>query len=175
MTGHGKRQTRFIAVLVAAVGLVGACSVSGTSSGSESSSAATAEIVTPSATMPIPSASVTGSPSVGPEAIELTEDDRGQTVAVKVGTMITVVLHSTYWSPATTSAAAIVAPAAAPTVVPASPGTCLPGIGCGIVTSTFVASAPGVAVLTASRTVCGEALNCKDSDKLWTVDLHVTT
>lgn len=173
MTDHGKRQTRLIAVLVAAVGLVGGCAGSGSSTGSEPNSTATAAIANPSAAMPTPP-SITASPSIGPEAIGLTEDSRGHTVAVKVGTVITVVLHSTYWSPATTSAAAIVAPVAAPTVSPAPPGTCLPGIGCGTVTSTFVASAAGEAVLTASRTVCGEALNCKDADKLWTVDLHVT-
>ncbi len=174
MTGHGKRQARFIVVLVATVGLVGGCTAGGSSTGSEPNPTATPGIVTPSAAVPTPAPSVAASPSTGPESIELTEDSRGETVAVKVGTTIRVVLHSTYWSPATSSAPAIVAPTADPTVSPAPPGTCLPGIGCGTVTSTFAASAPGDAVLTASRTVCGEALNCKPADRLWTVSLRVT-
>jgi hypothetical protein len=174
VTGNGKRKARFIAVLVAAVGLVGGCTAGGSSAASEPNPTAPSTIVTPSAAVPTPAASVAASPSTGPESTELTEDNRGETVAVKVGATVRVVLHSTYWSPATSSAPAIVAPTAAPTVSPAPPGTCLPGIGCGTVTSTFVASAPGDAVLTASRTVCGEALNCKPADRLWTVDLRVT-
>ena len=175
MTGHGRRQTRLIGVLVATVGLVGGCTGGGSPNGTEPSSTTTAAIVTPSAAVPTPQASVTASPSIGPEGIELTEDSQGHTVPAKVGTMITVVLHSTYWSPAITSAAAVVAPVGAPTISPAPAGTCLPGIGCGTVTSTFLATAPGEAVLSASRTVCGEARNCNDSDRLWTVDVHVTT
>ena len=175
MTGHGRRQTRFIAALVATMGLVGGCAGGGSPTGSEPNAIATAAIVTASAAESTPASSVAAGPSIGREGVELTEASRGQTVAVTVGTKITVVLHSTYWSPATTSAAAIVAPVATSTVAPASPGTCLPGIGCGTVTTMFVARSTGDATLTASRTVCGEARQCQDVDKLWLVDLHVTS
>jgi hypothetical protein len=163
-----RRPVRVIAVLVAAVGLVGGCAVGGTPTASDRATFGTAA---PSVAGTSPAASVNASPSLEGQGTVLTEDDRGRTVAIKVGGTVTVILHSTYWSPASTSNAAIVAPVAAATV---SPGTCLPGIGCGTVTSTFVTTASGDAVLSASRTVCGEALNCKDADKSWTVDLKVT-
>jgi hypothetical protein len=166
-----RRPVRLIAVVVAAVGLVGGCAVGGTPTASVRATVGTA---TPSVTGSAPVESVGASPSVEGQGTVVTEDDRGRTVRVGIGDTITVILHSTYWSPASTSNGAIVAPAAAATVAPASPGTCLPGIGCGTVTSTFVAKASGHAVLSASRTVCGEALNCKDADKSWTVDLTVT-
>ena len=49
MTDRRKRQTRFIAVLVAAVGLVGGCAGTGSRIGSEPSSSAAAATVTASA------------------------------------------------------------------------------------------------------------------------------
>lgn len=103
----------------------------------------------------------------------MTETDRGSVVTVAVGTTISVVLHSTYWSAPASSNQRIVGPAGPATVTPASPGTCLPGIGCGTVTSIFVARAIGDAVLTAGRTVCGEALNCSGADKSWNVVIQV--
>jgi hypothetical protein len=168
---HDRRPVRLIAVLVAAVGLVGGCAVGGAPTSSDRASLGTPA---PSVAGATPIASIDASPSLDGQGTVLTEDDKGHIVVVKVGDAITVVLHSTYWSPASTSNAAIVAPVAAATVAPASPGTCLPGIGCGTVTSTFVAMASGEAALSASRTVCGEARNCQDVDKSWTVDLKVT-
>ncbi len=174
MAGHGTRTTRFIAVLVTAVGLVGGCT--GGASPGESVPGSIASSTGPaSVDAPSPAESIPARPSNAPHGTFLGEDDRGHSVVVKVGDTITVVLHSTYWSPAATSDAAVVALVSAPTVSPASPGTCLPGIGCGTVTSTFIATAPGDAQLSASRTVCGEALNCKDADRSWTVDVHVTS
>jgi hypothetical protein len=166
-----RRPVGLIAAIVAAVGLVGACAGAGSPSAAQQ---ATTGSAVPSIAAATPVASIRAGPSLDGQGLVLTEDDQGRTVAVNVGATITVVLHSTYWSPASTSSAAIVGPLAPPTVAPASPGTCLPGIGCGTVTSTFVARAPGDAVLTATRTVCGEALNCKDADKLWSVDLRVS-
>jgi hypothetical protein len=164
------RLVGLAAVLVAVASLVGGCAdrAVGTAPGGGSLGTAT-----PSTAGATAVASIVASPSIEPEGVELTEADRGRVVSVDVGTAITVVLHSTYWSPATTSDTAVVDPTGDATVTPASPGTCLPGIGCGTVTSVFVARASGEAVLTAGRTVCGEALNCKDTDKTWTVDIHV--
>jgi hypothetical protein len=106
--------------------------------------------------------------------VALTEGDRGRVVTVAVGTTVSVVLHSTYWSPAMSSDQRVLAPSGAPAVVPASPGTCLPGVGCGTVTSTFVARADGEARLTAGRTTCGEARACSSPDATWEVVIQVT-
>ncbi len=169
MRADDRRPGWLIAVFVAAVSLVG-CGGAGAPTASDRAMTDTAA---PTVTSASPAASSSASPTIEPQGVVLTEDDRGHIVTVDVGATITIVLHSTYWSPATTSTAAIVGPLTAGTVVPASPGTCLPGIGCGTVTTAFVAKAPGAATLSASRTVCGEALQCKDADRSWMVDVVV--
>jgi hypothetical protein len=126
---------------------------------------------------PTPPASAGPSGGAGPSdeagTVELTEDDHGQVVTMPVGTTVRVVLHSTYWSAAMSSNQAILAPVGTPAVSPAPPGTCLPGVGCGTVTSIFVARAAGQAGLTAGRTVCGEARACSGDDGHWFVVVKV--
>jgi hypothetical protein len=164
---------RLVAVLVTVASLAVGCSGGGSaSSGSPPSQAP------PSAALPAPSPSViVASPSVRPSGsaatIELTDADRGTVVVLAVGETVSVVLHSTYWSAATSSDESVLASVGAPAVSPDPPGTCLPGIGCGTVTSVFVAHAVGRAVVSAGRTVCGEARSCSSPDSAWEAVIQV--
>ncbi|MFF2080109.1 hypothetical protein ACFVXG_35780 [Kitasatospora sp. NPDC058162] len=107
-----------------------------------------------------------------PAAVTADEKADHTTVKVAVGATVSVELHATYWSPATSSAPEVLSPAGAPTTVP-SP-SCRPGGGCGTVTTSFTARTAGTAHLTASRTVCGEALNCSPDQRSYDVTIEVT-
>jgi hypothetical protein len=111
-------------------------------------------------------------PTTTPAAVSADEHANHTTLKVAVGTTISVDLHSTYWSAATSSAPDIVAPAGSPATSP-SP-SCRPGGGCGTVTTTFTARTPGTAHLAASRTICGEALNCGPDQRTYDVTIEVT-
>ncbi len=116
---------------------------------------------------------ITPAPSPAATKVTIDEAANGQTVTVHVGTLVTLELHSTYWQVDGTSNAAVLAPASAPTVAPASPGTCVPGGGCGTVVAVFHAIAPGRATVTAARTTCGEALLCTGSAGAFNVTVVV--
>lgn len=91
--------------------------------------------------------------------VTVTFGDKGSTVYLHTGETLRVVLDSTYWSMHPSSNADVLPARGAVTVVPRLRG-CVPGQGCGTVTATFRASAPGSATLSASRVSCGEALRC---------------
>ncbi|MER7580226.1 hypothetical protein [Kitasatospora sp. NPDC097691] len=128
-----------------------------------------------------PSATAGGQGSTGsaattpavPSPAALTADEHadGATLKAAVGTTVTLALHSTYWSAATSSAPDVVAPTGTPTTAP-SP-SCRPGGGCGTVTTTFTAHAPGTARLTATRTSCGEARECPPDQRTYEVTVEV--
>ncbi|MFD5463707.1 hypothetical protein ACFWIQ_12940 [Kitasatospora sp. NPDC127059] len=107
-----------------------------------------------------------------PAAVTADEHANHTTVKVAVGATVSVVLQGTYWSAAASSAPGVVSPAGAPTTAP-SP-SCRPGGGCGTVTTSFAARAAGTAHLTASRTACGEALNCSPDQRSYDVTIEVT-
>ncbi|MEV7770030.1 hypothetical protein [Kitasatospora sp. NPDC086791] len=119
----------------------------------------------PSATAPAP-----GAPS--PAAVTVDEHADRTTVKVAVGTTVTLALHSTYWSAATSSTPDVATPDGTPTTVP-SP-SCRPGGGCGTVSTSFTAHAPGTARLTATRTTCGEARECPPEQRSYQVTVEVT-
>ena len=56
--------------------------------------------------------------------------------------------------------------------VRASTSGCVPGQGCGTVTTHYVARSLGLIHLRATRTSCGEALRCAPSAGLWTVTIR---
>ncbi|MBV6696817.1 protease inhibitor I42 family protein [Kitasatospora aureofaciens] len=107
-----------------------------------------------------------------PAGVVLDEHANQTTLKVVAGSTIEVDLHSTYWPAPTSSAPDTVAPNGAPTTAP-SP-SCRPGGGCGTVTTHFTARTPGTAHLTATRTTCGEALNCPPDQRTYDVTVEVT-
>jgi hypothetical protein len=82
----------------------------------------------------------------------------GDTIAVRQGQRLRVVLHSTYWEFKPTSHPAVLHLVAPPQVAPKS--GCVPGQGCGTVTAVYVARHAGTATVQAERTSCGEAMGC---------------
>lgn len=109
--------------------------------------------------------------SPAPE-VSVTEADNGRTIAIQRGGIVTLVLHSTYWTVTGTSNVAILAPLSAPSVVPVLQG-CVPGQGCGMVTVRYRAVTPGSTVLSAGRTTCGEARVCSAAQQSYRVVVNV--
>ena len=102
--------------------------------------------------LPVQSAAPAGSP--------VTESDNGRSMVVRVGSNVTLVLHNTYWQISKSSDPAVLALVSGPDYSGAGSISCVPGTGCGTVTTVFGAVAPGQATVTASRTSCGEVLAC---------------
>lgn len=107
------------------------------------------------------------------EPVVLDEHANGKVVHVRVGTTIELLLHSSYWRIHRSTRPAILAPQGQPTQLPVTP-TCAPGIGCNPVREMFLARAPGTAVLSASRTTCGEALRCGPQNSRYRVTVIIT-
>jgi len=102
----------------------------------------------------------------------LSEPANHTTVTVSKGTLITVTLHSTYWSFHSPSGA--LSEKGSPVTKPAPIGKCVPGGGCGTVTARFIATRAGTGTISAARTTCGEAMLCRPSQRTYTVKVKVT-
>jgi hypothetical protein len=109
------------------------------------------------------------------QAVTATDADNGHTITITHGGMLTVRLNSTYWHFGTNTSGAALRPAGTPTTsaVPLSSSHCVPGQGCGTVTAVFQAVAPGKAVVTASRTSCGEARGCTGGQGVYQLTVMV--
>ena len=110
----------------------------------------------------------------------ISESSKGKVVSVKIGSTFSVVLNSTYWQYAPLAVTkAIVAQADPVTAAifpgPTAPAGCThPGTGCGTVTWKFKAEAIGSAIISASRTTCGEAMRCVGTQGAYAVTVKVT-
>jgi hypothetical protein len=100
----------------------------------------------------------TSAPAASRHSVTVRDAANGTTVRIRIGTRLTVRLGSTYWTFHGSSNPAVLREAGTPKVKPR--GGCVPGAGCGTVTARFVARRAGTATVTASRTTCGEALQC---------------
>jgi hypothetical protein len=105
---------------------------------------------------------ITTAVATGAHAVTATDTDNGHTITIAAGGTLTVRLGSTYWRFGTNTSSAALRSAGPPTVaaMPMTATNCVPGQGCGTVTAIFQAVAPGKAVVTATRTTCGEAMGC---------------
>ena len=172
-----KRDVRirpFPTVLAAGLGLLlAACSAGAAATPSAPLGSATA---TPAATTAVSTAAPPSqAPGATPAAVnrQVSELDNGQTVAVPLGSTVTLVLHNTYWQVQGSSNPAILDLVSGPTTVGAAPGACIPGAGCGTVTAVFRAIAPGHPTITAARTTCGEALRCTGTAGAYEVTIAI--
>ena len=110
-----------------------------------------------------------------PSAVTVSSDHvNGRTVRVHVGERVNLILSSTYWQLHGSSAPAVLRQNGAATPLP-RPSTCpkIPGLGCIPLRTSFLAVAPGTAVITASRTTCGEALHCAADQRHFRVTIVV--
>jgi hypothetical protein len=114
----------------------------------------------------------TATPGQGAATVVLNDHDNGRTVSVRRGAHLTVELASTYWTFAASSDGAVLRQAGQPQVQPS--GKCVPGGGCGVVTAGFDALSAGGAVISATRTSCGEAMSCTEAEGRYRVSVVVT-
>ena len=105
-------------------------------------------------------------------AVVLDEHANNTTVRVVVGADVVLQLHSTYWMNIGSSRQAVMRENGTPSVHP-QPSGCVPGEGCGLEQATFTAVRAGTAVLSASRTSCGEALACGPANSHYRVTILV--
>ncbi|MFG2698903.1 hypothetical protein [Kitasatospora sp. NPDC048407] len=108
--------------------------------------------------------------STGPVVLDESADRTHITVAP--GTIVRTELHSTYWSPATSTDPGLLAPTGEPSTAAAP--SCRPGSGCGTVTTAFTARTAGSVRLTAHRSSCGEAKPCPPGGQDFTVEVDIT-
>jgi hypothetical protein len=94
-------------------------------------------------------------------------------VRVVVGNRVELLLHSSYWANFASSQSAVVR-ADGPVRMMPTTQHCVPGGGCQPVLATFTALTAGTAVLSASRTSCGEALRCSRANSQYHVTIVVT-
>lgn len=102
----------------------------------------------------------------------VSEANNGKTYTIAKGDSVTVVLHSTYWTIDGSSNPAVMKAVGQQTASPPA-NPCHAGQGCGTISQKFVAVGPGTAHLKASRTSCGEALQCSPSPQRWDVSIVV--
>ena len=110
----------------------------------------------------------------GPTVIVVRDDANGKTVPARAGDRIELILSSSYWR-VTGSSAPSVLRQDGPPVLLSKPSSCpdIPGLGCVPVRADFTALTDGKAVITASRSVCGEALPCEPDQTRFTVIIVV--
>jgi hypothetical protein len=112
-------------------------------------------------------------PVVHGSAVRLGWGDKGHTVSVARGARVVVALHNTYWRIRGSSDPSVVRQTVGQRTAPAAPNTCLPGVGCGTVTASFRAVAPGTTHLRADRRSCGEARTCTGGQGRYLVTIRV--
>ena len=144
-------------VAILGIALVGGCASKASGPGS------------PHATSPGP---VQTTAEVDHAVVVLNEHANNTTVRVVVGADVVLQLHSTYWMNIGSSRQAVLHEDGVPRVQP-KPSGCVPGEGCGLEQATFTAVRVGTAVLSASRTSCGEALRCGSAASHYRVTILV--
>jgi hypothetical protein len=92
---------------------------------------------------------------------------------VSVGATVRLVLHNIYWTVHDSPDPSVLTMVGRPVYSSAGAVKCVPGAGCGTVTATFKALAPGSALISASRTSCGEALQCTGGAGVFNVTVVV--
>jgi hypothetical protein len=110
----------------------------------------------------------------------LSEKNINQVKSVRIGSQVSLTLHSMYWSMAKLTKSSSLTSKGAPVLKPILPGThaphgCgIPGSGCGTQTWNFIASKVGSTHLIATRISCGEALRCTGTNGRFEVTVKVS-
>lgn len=109
---------------------------------------------------------------VTPSTVRATNRDNGRTITLRRGQRLRVILSSTYWQLQASSKPAVLRLLGPPQKRPQQSG-CAPGSGCGTATATYVAAAAGHAIVTATRTSCGEAMGCTAASSRFSLNVAV--
>ena len=112
--------------------------------------------------------------SGGPTVIVVRDDANGTAVSASAGDRIRLILSSSYWDVAGSSAPRVLRQDGPPVLL-SRPSGCpdIPGLGCTPVRTDFTALADGTTVITARRAACGEALRCKPGQTRFTVNVVI--
>jgi hypothetical protein len=111
--------------------------------------------------------------------ISVNESSANKSYKIKVGSTITMTLHSMYWSLTPLASNAALKSKGDPVQSPIMPGPnapagCgIPGSGCGTQVWKFTATKAGVTQLAATRTSCGEAMQCTGDQGKFAVTIRV--
>jgi hypothetical protein len=127
--------------------------------------------------VPATSETAPATPTVAADGdVTVDESTNQKTVTVRLGAVVTVVLHSTYWHLDPPLGGSALRPESDPVVDAVLPGHggCVAGQGCGTITQRFTTVAKGGSTLSASRTSCGEALACTAATGSWSTAIIVT-
>lgn len=115
--------------------------------------------------------------ATGQSSVRAGDAQNGQTITLLPGQTLTVKLSTTYWTMQGSSNTQALVSMGAPVASPAPMDSCHFG-GCtaqgGSISETFRAVAPGTAMVTASRTTCGEAMGCVGSSGQYELTVVVT-
>jgi hypothetical protein len=116
-----------------------------------------------------------GAPPAGhPAPLIVRDASNGHTVSVTVGQRLELILASTYWTVQGSSRPRVLGQDGPSRLLARPPGCpTIPGIGCVPIRTDFSALAPGTAVITASRTACGEALRCMPGQEHYSLTVVV--
>jgi hypothetical protein len=117
---------------------------------------------------------VTDSHPAGPAVVVVHDGAGSHTATVQAGQRLEVILDSTYWNVAGSSRPGVLRQDGE-SVLLARPTSCpsIPGLGCVPIRTDFSALKPGTAVITASRTSCGEAMMCAPGQRNFTLKVTV--
>jgi len=111
--------------------------------------------------------------------MSVNESSANKTFKVRVGSTVTMTLHSMYWDLTPLAASASLKSNGDPVQTPVMPGPnapagCgVPGSGCGTQVWKFTAVKVGVTQLLATRTSCGEAMQCTGDQGKYMVTIKV--
>jgi hypothetical protein len=117
----------------------------------------------------------TASAAGGPAVIVIHDSANGATVQAGAGDRVELILASSYWDVAGSSSPHVLRQNGPAALMP-RPTNCpdIPGLGCIPVRVSFTALADGRAVITASRSSCGEALPCMPDQTRFRVTVVVS-
>jgi hypothetical protein len=107
--------------------------------------------------------------------VQVDETANNTTVRVPVGARVRLLLHSDYWTVRGSSSPDVLAQDGPTNQLPRTSRGCPPGVGCNPLETFFAARAPGTAVVSATRTTCGEAMRCTGSQGSYQVTVVVTS
>ena len=113
----------------------------------------------------------------GHPTVTVTEADDGHAITLHKGQRLQVILHSTFWSFDAGTDTSVLARRGDTQYHPGTRGKngcpSFPGSGCGTAVQDYQADGAGTSTVTASRTSCGEVLQCTPEQGTWTVDVTV--
>jgi hypothetical protein len=108
------------------------------------------------------------------DSVVVDEHNNHRTVTLATGQRLELDLHNLYWNVQGSQASELLSQDGPTQTRTPAPGGCPPGVGCGLLRSTFTARQAGATTVTASRTTCGEALRCTGDQGTYRLTVIIT-